>query len=167
LLRVGVDTGGSNRWRASVTHVRADPIQGGCANPYTYAFGDPLNHPDLSGQALCPEISAQTALTIGKALTAGADAGEIASLLPIGGVIGNFVARILAVSAGYYGALFTIAARVSINSFRAAKLPTYLAKVAIYIPTLQLPFIGNTPVPIGAPIPVPVVFSPTGTFKPC
>jgi hypothetical protein len=27
-----------------------DPVDGGCANPYTYGFGDPLNHPDLSGQ---------------------------------------------------------------------------------------------------------------------
>jgi RHS repeat-associated protein len=27
-----------------------DPLQGGCANPYTYAFGDPLGHPDLTGQ---------------------------------------------------------------------------------------------------------------------
>lgn len=27
-----------------------DPISGGCANAYTYAFGDPVNDPDLSGQ---------------------------------------------------------------------------------------------------------------------
>jgi RHS repeat-associated protein len=27
-----------------------DPIDGGCANPYTYAYGDPVNHPDLTGQ---------------------------------------------------------------------------------------------------------------------
>lgn len=27
-----------------------DPIEGGCANEYTYAWGDPLNNPDLSGQ---------------------------------------------------------------------------------------------------------------------
>ena len=30
-----------------------DPIDGGCANPYTYAYGDPTNHPDLSGQHAC------------------------------------------------------------------------------------------------------------------
>lgn len=30
-----------------------DPIQGGCANPYTYVFGDPLNQQDLTGQAAC------------------------------------------------------------------------------------------------------------------
>jgi len=34
--------------------LQIDPDQGGCANPYTYAFGDPLNHPDLSGQSSCP-----------------------------------------------------------------------------------------------------------------
>jgi RHS repeat-associated protein len=34
--------------------LQPDPIQGGCANLYTYAFGDPLNHPDLSGKGLCP-----------------------------------------------------------------------------------------------------------------
>jgi RHS repeat-associated protein len=27
-----------------------DPQQGGCANNYTYAFGDPTNNPDLNGQ---------------------------------------------------------------------------------------------------------------------
>jgi RHS repeat-associated protein len=30
-----------------------DPINGGCANAYTYSFGDPLNHPDLTGQSGC------------------------------------------------------------------------------------------------------------------
>jgi RHS repeat-associated protein len=30
-----------------------DPIEGGCANPYVYVFGDPLNHADLSGQGGC------------------------------------------------------------------------------------------------------------------
>lgn len=30
-----------------------DPIQGGCANPYTYVYGDPLNQQDLTGLAAC------------------------------------------------------------------------------------------------------------------
>jgi RHS repeat-associated protein len=38
---------------AEARFVTVDPIQGGCANPYTYAFGDPLNFPDLSGKAGC------------------------------------------------------------------------------------------------------------------
>jgi RHS repeat-associated protein len=33
-----------------------DPVAGGCANSYTYAFGDPLNHPDLSGQSFLGAI---------------------------------------------------------------------------------------------------------------
>ena len=35
----------------------ADPVPGGCANAYTYSFGDPLNHGDLSGQAACQDQS--------------------------------------------------------------------------------------------------------------
>ena len=34
---------------AEARFLSVDPVQGGCANPYTYAFGDPLNKPDLSG----------------------------------------------------------------------------------------------------------------------
>jgi RHS repeat-associated protein len=30
-----------------------DPIEGGCANAYVYAFGDPVNSGDLSGQSGC------------------------------------------------------------------------------------------------------------------
>jgi RHS repeat-associated protein len=30
-----------------------DPVNGGCANPYTYAFGNPLTGGDLTGQAGC------------------------------------------------------------------------------------------------------------------
>ncbi len=31
--------------------LQPDPVNGGCANAYTYAFGDPLNQPDLTGRA--------------------------------------------------------------------------------------------------------------------
>ena len=37
--------------------LEVDPVVGGCANAYTYAFGDPLNHPDLTGQGGCPAKS--------------------------------------------------------------------------------------------------------------
>jgi RHS repeat-associated protein len=35
-----------------------DPILGGCANPYTYGFGDPLNHQDLTGRQDCSNADA-------------------------------------------------------------------------------------------------------------
>jgi RHS repeat-associated protein len=28
-----------------------DSVEGGCANDYTFAFGDPVNHPDLNGKS--------------------------------------------------------------------------------------------------------------------
>jgi hypothetical protein len=28
----------------------------GCANNYTYAFGDPINHPELNGQGLLDDV---------------------------------------------------------------------------------------------------------------
>lgn len=31
-----------------------DPVEGGCANDYTYVYGDPINHSDLSGRVTCP-----------------------------------------------------------------------------------------------------------------
>jgi RHS repeat-associated protein len=39
---------------AEARFLSVDPIQGGCANAYVYAFGDPLNDSDLSGQGGCP-----------------------------------------------------------------------------------------------------------------
>lgn len=38
---------------AEARFLSVDPIQGGCANAYVYAFGDPLNSSDLSGQGGC------------------------------------------------------------------------------------------------------------------
>jgi RHS repeat-associated protein len=34
-----------------------DPVNGGCANVYAYAFGDPLDHGDLTGQASCQDAA--------------------------------------------------------------------------------------------------------------
>ena len=36
---------------AEARFLSVDPVNGGCANAYTYAFGDPLNSGDLTGQA--------------------------------------------------------------------------------------------------------------------
>jgi RHS repeat-associated protein len=38
--------------------LQLDLVDGGCANLYTYGFGDPINHPDTSGQS----VAAGTAL---------------------------------------------------------------------------------------------------------
>lgn len=44
-----------------------DPVRGGCANEYVYAFGDPLNQSDLTGRfSKC--ISAQLAIDVGDKL---------------------------------------------------------------------------------------------------
>jgi RHS repeat-associated protein len=37
--------------------LQVDPIRGGCANSYTYVFGDPINAQDDSGQACRPVVS--------------------------------------------------------------------------------------------------------------
>jgi RHS repeat-associated protein len=34
-----------------------DPSSGGCANAYVYSFGDPVNQPDLSGEAGCQNFT--------------------------------------------------------------------------------------------------------------
>ncbi len=35
-----------------------DPVQNGCANPYTYVYGDPLNQRDLTGRSSCGDSAA-------------------------------------------------------------------------------------------------------------
>jgi RHS repeat-associated protein len=41
-----------------------DPVEGGCANAYTYAFGDPLTGADLTGQQSCSSPSAPSGPTL-------------------------------------------------------------------------------------------------------
>lgn len=58
-------TGGTFATSQSIRQFAAlivvDPINGGCANPYVYAYGDPLDHPDLSGQGGCVSTNATLA----------------------------------------------------------------------------------------------------------
>ncbi|WGL52978.1 RHS repeat-associated core domain-containing protein [Nocardioides sp. BP30] len=45
-----------------------DPVEGGCANPYTYSFGDPINHPDLTGRDGCDSsglLAGMISITLG------------------------------------------------------------------------------------------------------
>jgi RHS repeat-associated protein len=42
---------------AEARFLSVDPVNGGCANPYTYAFGDPLEYGDLSGMDECSDAT--------------------------------------------------------------------------------------------------------------
>jgi RHS repeat-associated protein len=143
-----------------------DPVDGGCANAYTYSFGDPLNNPDLTGRDYCPTISASIALEVGEALSSGANAAEIASLLPFGGFIGNIVAKALSLTAGVYGAALVAAAQISIASARRSGIPGAAAKVVLIIPTIKI-FGFDTGVPTLTLVPVPVVYGYGGGKRLC
>jgi RHS repeat-associated protein len=50
----GIITMGARAFNpAEARFLSVDPLSGGCANAYVYAFGDPLDNPDLSGQESC------------------------------------------------------------------------------------------------------------------
>jgi RHS repeat-associated protein len=42
---------------AEARFLSVDPVDGGCANAYVYAYGDPLNHGDLTGQHSCGDVA--------------------------------------------------------------------------------------------------------------
>ncbi len=63
--------------------LQPDPIQGGCADVYTYAFGDPLNQPDLTGQwTYCHAFSASTIYRAGAILATGGSYSEAFADIP-------------------------------------------------------------------------------------
>lgn len=41
---------------ADARFIAVDPVQGGCANAYVYAYGDPLNVKDLTGKNACQDF---------------------------------------------------------------------------------------------------------------
>jgi RHS repeat-associated protein len=43
---------------ATARFLTVDAVKGGCANDYTYAFGDPVNQGDLTGRSACPNPNA-------------------------------------------------------------------------------------------------------------
>jgi RHS repeat-associated protein len=48
---------GARPYQASTGRfIEPDPIEGGCANLYTYGYGDPENNPDLSGEGVPPGV---------------------------------------------------------------------------------------------------------------
>lgn len=90
-----------------------DPIQGGCANPYVYGFGDPVNHQDLSGKSLyCADkegsafshihlTPGKAALIVGGAIIA---AGFAAATLGIGAAFEEAAASLLEEEQGFEAA---------------------------------------------------------------
>lgn len=87
----GITIMGARPYQAATGRfIQPDPIQGGCANQYTYGFGDPMNHPDLSGKDVGPIPSLcdthtpvwKAILIVGGALVSGGLGAFVASLAP-------------------------------------------------------------------------------------
>ena len=62
-----------------------DPVQGGCANPYVYAAGDPLTQQDLTGLDYCFSIPASMALDIANGAVDAAEALEVSNIADVPG----------------------------------------------------------------------------------
>ncbi len=80
-----------------------DPVQGGCANPYTYVFGDPLNHQDLSGRSACGDNATLGFIgglaSFGLSLAALAASGpEVATALGIAAAVVGVAAALMDLS---------------------------------------------------------------------
>src|SRR5262249_62299355 len=136
-----------------------DPVHGGCANPYTYAFGDPLNQQDLSGQSFCLLIDASTAISLGKNLEGGEGVGEfvkeIIDKLNLPDVF-NIAAEVAKFIAAVEGAALVAAGELSIR-FNSGSRPDR-AKVLLVFPSLHIPWTSiDSHIPIGPPVPVPAI----------
>jgi len=130
---------------AEARFLQTDPINGGCANQYTYAYGDPLNHPDLSGQDFCKSVSAQAAVTWGTVLTTGGNIGEFLQGIGIGGFEGSVIATALKYFGGGFGEELKDAGETAITDAERSGRPGATPKVAIFVPTfsffgLPIPF---------------------------
>lgn len=120
-----------------------DPIQGGCANAYEYAYGDPENQQDTNGQNYCFNISAQMAVGLGRKLVDGGDLAEtLSALLP--GPIAELVGEALGAAAAAFGEELVREGEGAISAASNGEL----ARVHIYIPTITI-FGLNTGIPDG------------------
>ena len=78
-----------------------DPIDGGCANPYTYAYGDPTNHPDLSGEGIGSWLHGGLCWVSRHRVAVGIGLGAIAVLTGgIGLAVGGTVLGAVSLAAG-------------------------------------------------------------------
>lgn len=90
-----------------------DPIEGGCANDYMYAFGDPINHPDLTGQGGCKKKKHhwwETAISV--AADVGAVGLGIAAIVVTGGAAAAPELALYGAALGGAGALLGLGSAV-------------------------------------------------------
>jgi RHS repeat-associated protein len=76
---------------AEARFLSVDPVQGGCANPYVYASGDPLTQQDLTGLDYCFSIPASMALDIANGVVDATEAIEVSNLADVPGDILSIV----------------------------------------------------------------------------
>lgn len=142
-----------------------DPVEGGCANPYTYAFGDPLNHPDLTGENVCAgPISASAAIAIGRAIKNGASVADLLGIMAdfgIGGEIAEFIAKAVKVLGETYGEAIMAAGYLAESAAKHSGAPGEKEPQVLFVQFTKhiatLPIIGSIGIPIGPPVPIPVL----------
>lgn len=95
----GITHMGARPYQASTGRfTQPDPIQGGCANQYTYAFGDPLSNPDLTGEGGCHKKKhCFLGLCAGTLDIIGAVASAVAVFVPPVGLIAVAASSVAAV----------------------------------------------------------------------
>ncbi|MGI8492488.1 MAG: RHS repeat-associated core domain-containing protein [Acidimicrobiales bacterium] len=109
-----------------------DPIPGGCANLYTYAYGDPVNHPDPNGQiSICGVLDAKQAISLGNKLLSGASFESVLSSLRFLSTFLDPIASILGIGASVLGHQLVLAGRYALADTNANT--PYLAKVVVGI----------------------------------
>lgn len=94
-----------------------DPIEGGCANSYVYAFGDPTNHPDLTGKSACDGA--------GKGCEWLTGAQKICNDKPISG---KQLATVLIMAVGIATTVGAVVSTLGLGAMAAGALDTALAE---------------------------------------
>jgi RHS repeat-associated protein len=83
---------------AEARFLSVDPVNGGCANPYTYSFGDPFSQPDLTGRDYCWIMRADVARDHAEAIKNSPSLGLLKQVLDRIGVPGAIALVIMAVA---------------------------------------------------------------------
>jgi RHS repeat-associated protein len=118
----GIITVGARAYNpAEGRFLSVDPQQGGCANPYTYAFGDPLNHPDLTGQGCGSKGPSVWDIVLG---AIGLAVGVVALVTGIGALVET--SALIGATAEAADGLNTAVAALSLASTAAGLVSTVL-----------------------------------------